>query len=69
MNDKTYDIIKFVALLVAPIATFAASIVSIWNIPYGAQIVATISAFDVLCGAIVVIAKQIWEKKGGGSNV
>lgn len=68
MNDKTYDIIKFVALLVAPLATFAASIVSIWNIPYGTQIVATISALDVLCGAIVVIAKQIWSKKGGESN-
>ena len=62
LSNKTYDIIKFIALLIAPIATFVAALVDIWGIPYGSQIVATISALDVFVGALVVILKTIYDK-------
>lgn len=63
MSNKTYDTLKMIALLIAPIVTFAASLVDIWGIKYGSQIVATLAAIDVLFGAIVAVAKAIYEKK------
>lgn len=62
LSNKTYDTIKFIALLIAPIATFVAALVDIWGIPYGSQIVATISALDVFVGALVVVLKTIYDK-------
>ena len=66
LSNKTYDTNKFIALLIAPIATFVAALVDIWGIPYGSQIVATISALDVFVGALVVILKTIYEKAKEG---
>ncbi len=63
MSNKTYDILKFAALIATPIITFLCAIVSIWGIPYGQQITATLAALDTLIGAIVVIAKTQYEKK------
>lgn len=63
MSNKTYDIIKNTALIVTPILAFIASLVSIWDIPYGAQITATLTAIDTLAGAIVVVAKTIYDKR------
>ena len=62
MSNKTYDTLKFIALLIAPLVTFAASLVDIWGIPHGTQIVATLAAIDVLVGAVVAIAKAIYDK-------
>ena len=62
MSSKTYDRIKFIALLVTPVITFLCALINIWGIPYGDKIIATLSALDVLVGAIVVIAKQIYDK-------
>ena len=31
LSNKTYDTIKFIALLIAPIATFVAALVDIWD--------------------------------------
>nr|DAZ14977.1 MAG TPA: holin [Caudoviricetes sp.] len=59
MSDKTYDILKFIALIVLPaIATFYAAISSIWGLPYGEQIVGTISAVDALLGAILGVSTK-----------
>lgn len=63
MNDKTYDIIKNTALIITPVLAFIASLVSIWNIPHGAEITATLTAIDTLLGAIVIVAKKIYEGK------
>lgn len=68
MNNKTYDILKFVALLIAPVIVLVSAIVDIWGIPYGAQITATLAAIDVFVGSVVVISKEIYEKKGGVSK-
>ena len=70
ISNKTYDTIKFIALLIAPLCTFFAALVDIWGIPYGSQIVATIAALDALMGAIVIILKNNYVKslKGGETN-
>lgn len=63
MSNKTYDNLKFIALLIAPTVTFLTALVDTWGIPYGTQIVATVAALDTLFGAVVVIAKKIYDKK------
>jgi len=63
MSNKMYDILKFFALIATPIITFLCAIVSIWGIPYGQQITATLAALDTLIGAIVAIAKIQYDKK------
>lgn len=65
MGDNTYDKIKTVALIVTPVITFIGALVSIWNIPYSAEITASLAALDTLAGAIVLIAKAQYEKGKG----
>lgn len=70
MSSKTYDTLKFIALLITPIITFLSTLINIWNVPYGDQIVASLAALDVLVGAIVVVAKSMYDKKvKNGSGV
>ena len=69
MKNTTYDKIKNFALLVAPILTFASALVEIWGVPFGAQITATIAALDVCLGAIVVVAKKIYENKNKEDSI
>ena len=63
MSNKVYDVLKVVALIATPVITFLCAIVSIWGIPYGQQITATLAALDTLIGAIVVVAKSQYDKK------
>ena len=63
MTNKTYDRIKFAALIVAPVLAFLASIVTIWGIPFAAEITATLTAIDTLVGGIVLVAKKLYDSK------
>ena len=67
MNDKTYDIIKNIALFAAPVITLIASLCAVWNVPYCEQITASLAAVDTALGAIVIVAKTVYEKKKGGA--
>ncbi len=63
LTNRQYDTIKAIGLVAVPILTFLVAIVNIWNIPYGDQIVATLAAVDVLIGAFVSVAKNIYDRK------
>ena len=63
MTNSTYDNLKRIALIIAPILTFGATLLKIWDIPYSTQILATLSAIDVLVGSIVAIANEQYNKK------
>ena len=63
MTNKVYDTLKTVALVATPVLAFAAAMVSIWDIPYGAELTATLTAIDTLLGAIVVALKIKYDKK------
>ena len=63
MSNKTYDIIKLISLIGTPAVTLVAAIISIWNIPYGAQITATLAAIDTFLGALVVVLQTMYNKK------
>lgn len=57
MNDKVYDILKFLAQIVLPaIATFYVTLASIWGLPLGDEISRTVMAVDTLLGAVLMIS-------------
>ena len=63
LSNKTYDTIKTIALFAAPILVFLSSLCSIWNIPYCKEVCASLAAVDTLLGALVIVAKKVYEKK------
>lgn len=64
LNNKTYDILKWIAQVVLPaFATLYFALSSIWGFPYGEQIVGTITAIDCFLGALLGISSLNYEKK------
>lgn len=61
MTNRTYDTIKNIALICAPIIVFISAMVTIWNVPHSAEITASLAALDTLLGAITIVAKKIYE--------
>lgn len=62
MSNRTYDIIKMVSLIAVPLVAFISALMTIWNVPHGEQITATLTAIDTLLGAIVVIVAKEYNK-------
>lgn len=58
LSNQTYDVLKKVALTIAPIATFVGAVCVIWGIPFAEQITATLAAFDSLLGTLLGISTK-----------
>lgn len=64
MSNRMYDILKNIALIVLPaLATLVIAVFEIWNLPYGAQIGATITAIATFLGAILKVSSIRYNKK------
>lgn len=62
MSNKTYDILKNIALYVLPaLATLILTLGGIWGIPYAEAIAATITAIDTFLGAILGISSNKYQ--------
>ena len=63
VSNKTYDILKWVALVVIPAsATLVLTVGKIWGLPYYDNIGATISAIGLFIAAIIgVSSKDFYE--------
>lgn len=62
MSNKTYDILKFIALKVLPaLATLILALGAIWHLPYYEAIAATITAIDTFLGAILGISSNKYQ--------
>lgn len=63
LNDKVYDIIKYIAQYVLPaVGTLYFALASIWGLPYGEEVVGTITAIDTFLGAILGISTYNYNK-------
>jgi hypothetical protein len=63
MSNKTYDILKWVALCLLPAAaTLYFALASIWGLPYGEQIVGTITAIDTFLGVLLGLSAARYNK-------
>ena len=64
MSNKTYDVLKWIAMIVLPaLGTLYFALAGIWNFPYGEEIVGTITALDAFLGAILGISNVTYNKQ------
>ena len=64
LSNKTYDILKYIAQIVLPsLGTLYFALASIWGLPYGEQIVGTITAIDAFLGALLGISTAKYNKE------
>ena len=63
MSNKTYDILKWVAMYLLPaLGTLYFALAGIWGLPYGEQVVGTITAVDTFLAVILGISTNIYKK-------
>lgn len=63
ISNRTYDILKYIAQYLLPaLGTLVFAICSIWGLPYGEQIVGTITAIDAFIGALLGISSYSYKK-------
>lgn len=64
MSNKVYDVLKWIAMYMLPaLGTLYFAIASIWGLPYGEQIVGTITAIDTFLGVILGISTVQYNKR------
>lgn len=64
MSNKVYDVLKYIAQIVLPaLGTLYFALAKIWNFPYGAEVVGTISAVDAFLGALLKISTDNYNKE------
>lgn len=62
MNNKTYDILKWITLVVLPaFATLWTVVSDLWGFGYAIQIVGTITAIDAFLGAVLGISSATYS--------
>ena len=67
LDNKTYDLLKWIAMIVLPaLGTLYFALASIWGLPYGEQIVGTITAIDAFLGAILGVSTHNYNKQING---
>lgn len=56
-RNKTYDILKWIAIVVLPaLGTLYFALSQIWGFPYGEEVIGTIAAVDVFLGTLLGIS-------------
>lgn len=69
MSNRTYDILKWVAQYLLPaLATLYFAVAKIWGLPYGEEIVGTITAIDTFLGVLLGISTANYNKQNGADN-
>lgn len=69
LSNQTYDTLKWVAQLLLPgLATLYFALSSIWGLPYGEQIVGTITAIDAFLGLLLGLSASAYKASGAGVN-
>ena len=63
ISNKTYDILKWVALYLLPATgTLYFALSGIWGFPFGEEIVGTITAVDTFLGVLLGISAAQYNK-------
>ena len=63
MSNKVYDVLKWIAMYLLPaLGTLYFALSGIWGLPYGEQIVGTVTAVDTCLGVILGISSAKYNK-------
>mgnify|MGYP002623354778 CR=1 FL=1 len=66
MTNQVYDVLKWVAQYLLPaLGTLYFALAGIWGLPYGEQIVGTITALDTFLGVLLGISTVQYNKTDG----
>ena len=64
LPNQVYDVLKWIAQYLLPaLGTLYFALASIWGLPYGEQIVGTITAIDTFLGVILGISTAQYNKR------
>ena len=63
MSNKVYNVLKWIAMYLLPaVGTLYFALAGIWGLPYGEQIVGTITAVDTFLGVVLGISTAQYNK-------
>ena len=63
MSNKVYNVLKWIAMYLLPaVGTLYFALAGIWELPYGEQIVGTITAVDTFLGVVLGISTAQYNK-------
>ena len=67
LSSKTYEVLKWIAQIVLPaLGTLYFALATIWGLPYGEQVVGTITAVDAFLGTLLVLSTVNYNKQLNG---
>lgn len=70
MTNKTYDALKYVALIIVPaLATFVSAVGIVWGVPHTNDVSMTITAFGVFLGATLGVSSKNYQPETHGNLV
>ena len=67
LNEKVYQVLKWLSLIALDgIGVFYRTIATIWNLPYGDEVLATCTAISLLIGTLIGVSTVAYlrDKKG-----
>jgi hypothetical protein len=63
MSNKVYDVLKWIAMVALPaVGTLYVALAGIWGLPYGQEVVGTITAIDTCLGVMLGISSAQYKK-------
>lgn len=63
ISNKTYDVLKWIAQYLLPaLGTLYFALAGIWGLPYGEQVVGTITAVNTFLGVVLGISTATYNK-------
>lgn len=64
LSNKVYDVLKWIAQYFLPaVGTLYFALAGIWGLPYGEEVVGTITAVDTFLGVLLGISSIQYNKK------
>lgn len=64
LSNEAYDILKWIGQYLLPgLGTLYFALANIWNLPYGEEIVGTITAIDTFLGVLLGISTNRYNKE------
>lgn len=68
MNNKLYDVLKWIAMYLLPaLGTLYFALSGIWGLPFGEEIVGTLTAVDAFLGVVLGISNATYKKVNGAT--
>lgn len=65
LTNRVYDVLKWIAMILLPaLGTLYFGLCEIWGLPYGKEVVGTLTVVDTFLGALLGISTAQYRKRG-----